>query len=44
MRNQIEINTDYIITLLDKMQRQNIKSIEVKKQAADDFCEHVDEW
>ncbi|KAH6714922.1 cyclohexanone monooxygenase [Leptodontidium sp. MPI-SDFR-AT-0119] len=40
----IEINTDYIITLLDKMQRQNIKSIEVKKQAADDFCEHVDEW
>ncbi|KIW85453.1 hypothetical protein Z517_00843 [Fonsecaea pedrosoi CBS 271.37] len=40
----MEINSDYFITMMEKMQKQNIKSFDVKQQAADDFCEHVDEW
>ncbi|EXJ70150.1 uncharacterized protein A1O5_06218 [Cladophialophora psammophila CBS 110553] len=40
----MEINADYFIKMMEKMQKQNIKSFEVKQEAADDFCEHVDEW
>ncbi|OAL53151.1 cyclohexanone monooxygenase [Pyrenochaeta sp. DS3sAY3a] len=39
-----EINTDYIVSMIEKMQKQQIKSIEVKREAVEDFCEHVDEW
>ncbi|KAL2848871.1 hypothetical protein BJY01DRAFT_246095 [Aspergillus pseudoustus] len=40
----IELNTDYIIQFMEKIQKQHVKSFEVKKSAVDDFCEHVDEW
>ncbi|PSN60387.1 cyclohexanone monooxygenase [Corynespora cassiicola Philippines] len=39
-----EINIDYILTMIGKMQKQQIKSFEIRQEAVDDFCEHVDEW
>lgn len=40
----MEINADYFINVMEKMQREQIKSIEVKQEAMEDFIEHCDEW
>lgn len=40
----MEINADYFISMMEKMQRERIKDVEIKPQAVDDFVEHCDEW
>ncbi|KAH7127336.1 cyclohexanone monooxygenase [Dactylonectria macrodidyma] len=40
----IETNADYFVTMMQKIQSQGIKSIEVKQGAVDDFVEHNNEW
>ena len=40
----MEINADYFISMMEKMQTQNIKSFEVSQEATDDFIEHSEIW
>jgi hypothetical protein len=40
----MEINADYFISVIEKMQTQRVKSIEISQKATDDFAEHVDTW
>ncbi|KAH7089682.1 cyclohexanone monooxygenase [Paraphoma chrysanthemicola] len=40
----MELNSDYFITVMQKIQREQIKFVEVKEEAVEDFIEHCDEW
>jgi hypothetical protein len=40
----IEVIADYILAVLQKVQRQRIRAIEVKAEAIDDFIQHTDEF
>ena len=38
----IEVVADYVLAVIQKVQRQCIRAVDVKSQAVDDFTEHTD--
>lgn len=40
----LEAAQNYVCKTIRKMQTENIRSIEVKKEAVDEYNEHVHEW
>jgi len=40
----IEINVDYFINMMEKMQREKILEVDIKPEAVADFTQHCDKW
>jgi len=40
----MEAEGDYIVKMIDKMLREDIRSVCVKKTAEDAFCGYTDSW